>query len=256
VRRQGAIPDDRAEAVALIIVFGARALRSSMARITARPPRCRCHATTIFRSDNADSREQKTGPPTVSQHIERCGHGWRFTRRRADHGDVSDLRSLGVGANARMTAPLPATMHRRCIPAALAMSAWRRPAYGQWAAPASFVGSISPVVIECRCLAGLHGFTPSRLRQGTPTSPHSHSTAQLGGQDKSREVRPGWMAAERGNVSDLARCALFGPACVFGERKEDQYSAHLTRNRIRPASGREGRSVAPRRFRPFGSALA
>ena len=52
-----------------------------------------------------------------------------------------------------------------------------------------------------------------------------HSTDGL--QDKSREVRPGRMAGERRNIGALARGAPFAAACIFGERKTDQYSPHL-----------------------------
>jgi|SRR5215831_12678033 len=36
----------------------------------------------------------------------------------------------------------------------------------------------------------------------------SGTTAQLGGQDKSRSLRPGWPAADGRKISDLLRCAL------------------------------------------------
>jgi hypothetical protein len=120
-------------------------------------------------------------------------------------------------------------MHRRCISTALAMSVWHRPAYGQCAAPASFVGSISPGAIERTCRAGLHGFTPSRMRLDTPAAPHSHSTAIW--QDKSRDVRPGRTAEKVGDISILARCAFSRRNVQFPEMPvKSEATAHRVRS--------------------------
>jgi hypothetical protein len=142
----------------------------------------------------------------VRQYIETRDHGSRSTRRWADRRVVSHLLFLGARADVQTAAAVPANMHRRCISAALAMSARRRPTCRQCAAAASLVGSIPPDAIERPCLAVLHGFNPSRIRQGTPAAPHSHSTAIW--QDKSRNVRRGRAAEKRRHYSMVARCAL------------------------------------------------
>jgi hypothetical protein len=91
-------------------------------------------------------------------------------------------------------------------------AAW--PASCQRAAAASSACKIPSQAIQRRCVAPLHGCTPSRIRRGTAAAPHSHSTTIR--QDKSREVRPGRMAAERGNASALARCN-FSPQPPFSD---------------------------------------
>jgi hypothetical protein len=77
-------------------------------------------------------------------------------------------------------------------------------------------------------------------------------TAQLGGQDKSRTVRPGRTAKECWQISAEAQCALSGRNVRSRETPaKSRFAAHC-------AKGSPDRSydrAAPRVFRPFCSAL-
>jgi len=66
-----------------------------------------------------------------------------------------------------------------------------------------------------------HGFAGLAVKHGGGGRPAD------GGQDKSREVRPGRRAEEGRKISTLARGAFCSTACILKNMKRNQYSAHL-----------------------------
>jgi hypothetical protein len=168
----------------------------------------------------------------------------RSTGSRPAHVCASNCHPWCAAPDLQLSARVAVRSRRRCAPGAAKALMKRGTACSQQGA---FAPSwrVSPLRGEARpCLSQLFAFVPPSMRGNATAAPRWHSAGRW--QDKSREVRPGRTAAERGNVSALAQRALFAAACIFGERKKDQCSAHLALSRLGRVSnhGALQRSVA------------
>jgi hypothetical protein len=161
-----------------------------------------------------------------------------------------DLRPCCSRACARLVGRSSVSLRRCRAPGAASTLLDRRPECGRRAA-SMLCGSVSPLRgANRRRYSGLRALFPPRMRRNATPAPLLHTTDA--GQDKSRKVRRGWTAKERRKISPEEQCAFFCRKVRFLKKgATSNHRAHCGKGPHNPSHDR----VAPRAFRPFGSAL-